>query len=101
MSREPSRRDARRMVRVALIKVIPEKFAVEKNRDALKGVVRASADAQAAVFISPEGFLDGYCTTEESCGREAWGQAWAGPWRRGLPGACFDEAPPRVQPSGP
>ena len=71
MPREPSRRDARRMVRVALIKVIPEKFAVEKNWDALKGVVRANADAQADVFTSPEGFLDGYCTTEESCGRVA------------------------------
>jgi predicted amidohydrolase len=57
------------LVRVALVKVMPAKFAVEKNWAALEHVVRQHASARADVFISPEGFLDGYASTEESCDR--------------------------------
>jgi len=57
------------VVRVALVKVMPEKFAVEKNWSALERAMRAHADESANVFVSPEGFLDGYCSTEKSCGR--------------------------------
>ena len=57
------------MVRVALIKVVPTKFAVEKNWAALERVVREHASARADVFVSPEGFLDGYASTEDSCDR--------------------------------
>ena len=69
MSRKPSRRTVKRPVRVALIKVMPQKFKVERNWAALESVVRAHAAHEPDVFISPEGFLDGYCTTEETCGR--------------------------------
>lgn len=58
------------MVRVALIKVLPKKFAIEENWAALETVVREHAPSAADVFISPEGFLDGYCATEESCDRK-------------------------------
>jgi len=57
------------MVRVALVKVVPAKFAVEKNWAALERVVREHASARADVFLSSEGFLDGYASTEDSCDR--------------------------------
>jgi len=58
------------MVRVALIKLVPKKFASEENWAALEATVREHASCAADVFISPEGLLDGYCTTEESCDRK-------------------------------
>jgi len=57
------------MVRVGLVKVVPGKFAVEENWCALENAVRAHQGQNVDVFVSPEGFLDGYCSTEKSCDR--------------------------------
>jgi len=57
-------------MRVALVKAVPRKFAVEENWSALERLVRRAASGGVDIFVSPEGFLDGYCSTEETCDRK-------------------------------
>jgi predicted amidohydrolase len=52
-------------IRIAQVKVYPVKGELEENHQALMDVLEEIAPHQPDVVITPEGFLDGYVSTEE------------------------------------
>lgn len=58
-------------IRVAQIKVYPEKGKMEINHKKLAEVMKEIEKEEAVdVVVTPEGFLDGYVSTEKSVGKE-------------------------------
>ena len=58
-------------MRVCLLKILPEKRNLDGNMDKLLSVVEGITESDVDVFITPEGYLDGYMSTEEGMNREA------------------------------
>ncbi len=61
-------------LRVAQIKVYPEKGLLAANHRMLMGVLAEAAAHGPDVVVTPECFLDGYVVTEDSVGRDTTGQ---------------------------
>jgi len=57
-------------IRIAQIRVVPEKGDLEGNSETLMSVLRNVAEEGVDVVVTPECFLDGYVATEESVSRE-------------------------------
>ena len=58
-------------IRVAQIKIYPEKGKMEVNHQKLAKVLKEIEKEEAVdVVVTPEGFLDGYVSTEKSVGKE-------------------------------
>ncbi len=53
-----------------MIKTVPKKLAMAENWETFEGLVRGAAGRDVELFCSPEGFLDGYCSTEDECDRD-------------------------------
>jgi len=61
-------------IRLAQVKVIPEKGNLEANHRRLMGVLAELAEEKLDVVVTPEGFLDGYVATEEQVTRQTIGR---------------------------
>jgi len=57
-------------IRVAQVKVVPKKGALQENCDLLLNVLARIAPESPDVVVTGEGFLDGYIAVEESVGKE-------------------------------
>lgn len=61
-SRHNSTEKAISTIRVAQIKVYPQKGQLEANHQKLMGILKSiEKDEHVDVVVTPEGFLDGYC----------------------------------------
>jgi len=58
------------IVRIALVKAYPTKGDLDANHAQLMAILGEVADHTADVVVTPEGFLDGYISTEEYVTRE-------------------------------
>lgn len=61
-------------IRIAQVKVVPAKGALEANHRQLMAVLAEIAGCRPDVVVTPEGFLDGYIATEEEVTRQNIGQ---------------------------
>jgi predicted amidohydrolase len=58
-------------IRVAQVKVYPQKSQLEANHQKLMGILKSiEKDEHVDVVVTPEGFLDGYVSTEKSVTKE-------------------------------
>ena len=57
-------KDENRRVTMGMLKAVPEKWNVEGNWAVFEEQLRRHKDDGIDVFITPEGFLDGYCTAD-------------------------------------
>ncbi len=57
-------------LRVCLLKIRPEKGNLSGNFEKLISVLQSVSDPKVDVFITPEGYLDGYVSTEEEITKE-------------------------------
>jgi predicted amidohydrolase len=55
------------IMRVGLVKAVPERFDVQGNWSLFEQLVRSSASQGVHLFCSPEAFLDGYAVAEDRC----------------------------------
>lgn len=61
----------RQSIRIAQVKVLPEKGDLEANHELLMSVLGEIAGESPDVVVTPECFLDGYVSTEESVTRDS------------------------------
>jgi len=58
------------MIRVAQVKVCPKKGELQENADVLRSVLEELAPTKPDVVVTPEGFLDGYVSSEKDVTKE-------------------------------
>jgi predicted amidohydrolase len=67
--------ESRSAISIAFIKTVPEKRELERNFNTLMDILaKIERQAQVDVVITPEGFLDGYVSTEDSVGADEIGR---------------------------
>ncbi|GMU93838.1 MAG: nitrilase [Candidatus Hydrogenedentota bacterium] len=54
------------VVRIALMRAVPEKWEVEKNFQVFLRLIETASQQRADVFVTPEGWLDGYAAAHEA-----------------------------------